>query len=196
MTISLKKLAIILGLIFVLIYIANTLIMKSINNMQKGALSSENEPVIAINDLKKKSKTLKTTTMRQWKEVDSEKLAKLKKYGITISPNNYRPSTPDQWHEYMDKRITGSRMFESEDAKEAAKIMRVNEQEYRETMDVNKEHETIVKELLSEDPFNKDYKDKLQNIYKMQAIGKVLKNKVVVGGHELVTDEFSASPKS
>lgn len=195
MIISIKKLAIMIGVLFVFIFIANYLITNSINNMKRSELNKTTVDAVAKSDMNEKDKVSKTG-MRPWKEISLEKAEELKKLGIRIKPRNYGPKTVDQWTEYVGERIEESQAFESEEAKEVIKSVQVSKKEYNDLMKVSKEHEEIIKEQLSEDPFNKENKDRLQNIYKLQAINITLKDKVIIKNDSLVMDEVPLSPEN
>jgi len=82
----------------------------------------------------------------------------------------------------IKKQPLKTKIFESEEAQDALETIQVTGEEYKEVMKVNQEHEKTVKGLMNE---GKDYQKnqkRLQDIYKVQAIGNALKNKVIMEG--------------
>ena len=112
-----------------------------------------------------------------WHETDPKEI---EKYGIVIQTVYEEPTSAEGWERYLEKDFDKFKVFEASGAQEALKEMGTNRKDYQEKIAKLDEHEDIVKKRLKEDPMNTVYQTQLQNIYKLQAIGKILEKKGVV----------------
>lgn len=118
----------------------------------------------------------KSAVRAGWKETDKKEL---EKYGITTTSWVDEPNTPEQWEIYIEKNLNKYKVFETKEGQEALKLMATKKEDFKKQMDqVDKDIATIL-EWQKKDPENKIINQQLQNLYKIKAIGNVLKDDVI-----------------
>jgi hypothetical protein len=146
---------------------------------------SQYTPVDTVQDLNPPKEIVEKTQPQQGKvvrdaEYEKALAEKMAKKGIMITPPGAEPKTEAQWESKLREDFDRLKVFELEHADEAVEEMQTTTEEHEKKMDKLDEHMGIVQEQLKEDPFNERAQKMLDGIYQLKAIGKILKDKVIM----------------
>jgi hypothetical protein len=100
------------------------------------------------------------------------------KYGIVSLERFYAPKTQAEWDAHIEKIFKDSQVLESQEGKNAIAKMATTEKQFNKTVeDVDKEIVHFEEER-RENPFDEKIENRLQTLYKLKALSKVMKDKV------------------
>jgi len=163
-----------------------------VDNVGEEVQTNQDSSPAADTFLQKDSAAPKKRTTKEskaWVETDPREV---EKYGMTITYTAMAPDTPEQWEEYVEKNLKKHKVLETDGAQMAIKQMQINRKDYRKKMDELDKHVEIVQKRLSADPFNNNHKAQLQNLYKIKAVGKILKDTGILAESSYVSKVLSA----
>ncbi|MCA9400912.1 MAG: hypothetical protein KC713_04755 [Candidatus Omnitrophica bacterium] len=99
-------------------------------------------------------------------------------FGMVVTSQTSAPRSKEQWELMVRKMFEDNKVFESDQAKEHLKLMETDQTQYQENMQKLDEHIQLYEDQLANDPLNEKAEQQLHELYKLRAVGAILKEKV------------------
>jgi len=100
-------------------------------------------------------------------------------FGIEVLRSENRPRSLDQWEGYYRNILEKNKVLEHENAEKAFELTYTDEEDYDEKMKVLDEQIKAQEKIRDDNPLDSKAGKKLQKLYKLKAIGRIIKNRVV-----------------
>lgn len=100
------------------------------------------------------------------------------KYGIVSIKPSRMPRHQVEWDIHMEKLVKDSGLLESEKGRQATEKMDTSGEKFQDTMGKVDQEIALLEKQQSENPLDAGIDNRLQNLYKLKALGRVLADKV------------------
>lgn len=100
-------------------------------------------------------------------------------FGMVVTPARNTPKTLDQWENKLAAEFDSHGVFENDKAQEILAQIQNDPVQYQQSMEDLDKNIAEAQVKLIEAPLNEQTEEKLQNLYKLRAIGKILEKKTL-----------------
>lgn len=172
-----RKIIITVIVAFLAIFFINQMILSSLEKEQRKKDTSVKQEIqkrVENNFNKKKLSTAAETKQRN--KIVPEDPAK---YGIITIDRFYEPSTQSEWDAHMKKVVRDSGVFKSQEGELAIKHMQMKRDKFEDTMERVDKQIVDFEEESRKNPKNENAKRRLNTLYKLKALGKILEQDLV-----------------
>lgn len=175
-----KKAIVAFIVILTLIVISNIYIGKSVTSIKEATKDAATPKATAKKSSKSKPAIKKSPQEKKSNALSTQE--ELSKYGIVLSPKESTPTSVSNWEMHLEKNFKKHKVLESKEAQEAMDNMTITKEQYDQNMKDLDEHIGMAEKKVHEDPFDKNKKQQLENLYKLKAVSTVLENRVTKEG--------------
>jgi len=171
----------------------NIMIMNQLGGGDQEQSSDLQMTSVVVHDVQQEEKPAKATTQRrELIPVDPAD------YGIVAIPKAKLPRSQIEWEVQMSHLLEDSKILEKEEGKEAIRKMETSAQKFADTdAKVDKEIATL-EEQFQDEPFNAGLENRLQTLYKLKAVGNIMKDHVTTldqNEYKKVRDGYNLPPE-
>ena len=100
------------------------------------------------------------------------------KYGMVVIAPGAEPKNQEEWDRFMQKAIVEQKILETPEAQKMLAETKMPQEQYRQTMDKVDADIAKFEKMAGESPFDPDTKKRLQVLYQLRSLSKLLEKKV------------------
>jgi len=171
----------------------NIVIMNQLGGGKKDQAAAPDMTAVVVHEAEKEEEPANPTVQRR-KLVPADPAD----YGIVAIPKARLPRSQIEWEVQLSHLLEDSKILEQEEGREAIEKMNTSAEKFADTESkVDKEIATL-EEQFQDQPFNANLENRLQTLYKLKAVGNIMKSRVTnldSNEYKKVRDGYNLPPE-
>ncbi len=169
----------------------NILLMNQLGGGDKHPAPAPGAPEVVVHDSGNKDDTAKS---KDYDLVPADPAD----YGIVAIPQAKLPRSQIEWEVQMSHLLEDSGILERDEGKEAVGKMQTSPQKFADTESKIDKEIAAMEDRFQDEPFNAKLENRLQTLYKLKAIGNIMKKRVTTLGpdqYKMLRDRYNLPPE-